>query len=57
MLRRGIEEAETGRAGAASWNGFRSWPAAEAPEEEDEEPGLCAIGKLEERQQKRRIES
>jgi hypothetical protein len=57
MLRRGIEEAETGRAGAASWNGFRSWPAAEAPEEEDEEPGPCAIGKLEERQQKRRIES
>jgi hypothetical protein len=57
MLRRGMEEAETGRAGAAAWNGFRSCPAADAPEEEEDEPGLCAMGKQRKMQRKGRIES
>jgi hypothetical protein len=32
-------------AGAATWKGLRSWPAADAPEEEEEEevPGLRAM--------------
>jgi hypothetical protein len=44
VLSRETEEAETGSAGAAIRNGLRSWPAADAPEEEEEgDPGLCAM--------------
>jgi hypothetical protein len=51
VLSRETEEAETGRAGAATRNGLRSWPAADAPEEE-EERGIrgCVPWKREEKQ-------